>query len=240
MREISLENIHAAYGNKEVLIGISQRLVHGEIVALLGPNGAGKSTLLKVIAGFLTPKTGRIYFDSREVTNLPPHERVKLGISLFMQGGRVFPNLAVEENLKIATRGLPLSDRRKNLADTLNVFPYLSDLFGKRAGLLSGGERQGLSLAMILIKRPRWLLLDEPSASLSPDLTRQIFLKLKEISVQWNLGILLAEQNIIEATKLAHRILVMSGGRIHLKVDSNNLSKEQLMYIFLGGNYPDL
>jgi branched-chain amino acid transport system ATP-binding protein len=165
---------------------------------------------------------------------------VKLGISLFMQGGHVFPNLNVEENLRIAARNLQSSERKKNLADTLSGFPYLEGLFDRRAGLLSGGERQGLALAMVLVKRPRWLLLDEPSASLSPELAHQTFLKLKEISLQWNMSILMAEQHIIEAAKLANRLLVMSGGQIHLKSDSNDLPKEQLTRIFLGSNHAGL
>lgn len=242
MREILLENIHADYGNKEILKGISQHLADGEIVALIGPNGAGKSTLLKVIAGLLIPTAGRICIDGQEITTLPSYERVKLGVSFFVQGGRVFPNLSVKENLKIAANTVPSNEQKRNLKDILSLFPQLEVLFDRRAGLLSGGERQGLALAMAIIKRPRWLLLDEPSASLSPSLVHQTFLKLKEVSKQWGLSILIAEQNIIEATKLAQRVLVMSDGQIHLKSDSTDmlLADDQLAHVFLGKRLKEL
>ena len=235
--DVRLEEIHANYGKKEILRGVSVDLAKGEILALFGPNGAGKSTLLKIAAGFLAPVAGRVWFCSRQVTTLPPHQRVKLGSGYFMQGGRVFPSLTVKENLEIGTTFVPAEEKQENVNAVLDLFPMLNGLLNRRAGLLSGGERQALALAMVLAKRPRVLLLDEPSAGLSPKLIQEMMLKVKNVNQSWGVSVLLVEQNVREAINIASRALVLVKGQVALQSDSPTdlLTGNRLEQIFIGG-----
>lgn len=219
MSQLCIENISAAYGKKEVLKGISLSVKPGEIVALIGPNGAGKSTLLKVIAGFLKPSQGRVLFDGKEITPLAVHERVGQGIAYFMQGGKVFPNLTVAENLEMGNSFLSTLDKKENITAILEIFSNLKDLFNRRAGLLSGGERQALALAILLVKRPNLLLADEPSVGLSPKLMHQLFEKIYKLNSVWDTTILLVEQNIQEVLKIGHRAIALVEGAI--EADTN-------------------
>jgi branched-chain amino acid transport system ATP-binding protein len=179
MHELRVENIHAAYGKKEVLRGVSLSMQQGEIVALIGPNGAGKSTLLKVIAGFLKPLHGQVWLDGKALNSLAAHERVGQGIAYFMQGGKVFPNLTVAENLEMGLASLSVQNKKDGIPAVLEIFSNLKDLLNRRAGLLSGGERQALALAMVLVRRPHLLLADEPSVGLSPKLVHTMLEKFR-------------------------------------------------------------
>ena len=233
---IRLENIHAGYGKKEVLRSISLSAGQGELVSLIGPNGSGKSTLLKVIAGFLIPTQGQVWFGDQEITALAPHRRVKLGLAYFMQGGRVFPNLTARENLAIATAVLPQEERDENIATVLSLFPKLESLSGRRAGLLSGGERQALALALLFVRRPRLLLLDEPSAGLSPKLVRDMLSRINELSRAWKTSVLLVEQNVREALNISDRALALVNGRISLETSQPKdwLTSGELVSLFMG------
>jgi len=236
MNELRAENIFAAYRKKEVLRGVSLTLKQGETVALIGPNGAGKSTLVKVIAGFLMPQNGSVWVNGTEVTALLPHERVRLGIAYFMQGGKVFPNLTTLENIEMGSMSLSSHERTKKIRSVLEVFPNLKDLFEKRAGLLSGGERQSLALAMVLVKHPNVLLLDEPSAGLSPKLVQEILARVIQLNVTWGTTILLVEQNVREALKISNRALALVNGEVVLETGEPQawLAKGQLDQLFLG------
>jgi len=234
--EVCLEGIHAGYGKKEVLRGVSMHASKGEMIAVVGPNGSGKSTLLKVIAGFLAPASGRVCFDGQEITPLEPHRRVRLGIAYFMQGGRTFQNLTVEENLDVGAVTLQPETRAENLALALDLFPNLRDLMNRRAGLLSGGERQALAFAMLLIRRPRLLLLDEPSAGLSPKLARDMLGKVRELSDMLGATVLLVEQNIHEALSVSERALALVNGSLALETEqpAEWLVSGELEQLFLG------
>jgi branched-chain amino acid transport system ATP-binding protein len=236
--ELRLDDIHAGYGKKEVLRGISLRARRGEIVAIVGPNGSGKSTLLKVVAGFLIPSDGRVLIKESDATTLAPHDRVKLGVTYFMQGGRVFPNLTVKENIEMGaiTISPNENERVKNIEEVLEVFPNLRSLFGRRAGLLSGGERQALALSMLLVRRPRLLLLDEPSAGLSPKLVQDILGKVRELSSAWDTTVLLVEQNIHEALIICDRALALVNGGVALQTKQPKqwLTDGRLERLFLG------
>jgi urea transport system ATP-binding protein len=203
-------------------------------VAIIGPNGAGKSTLLKVIAGFLRPTAGTVLLNGRDVTRLAPHERVRAGIGYFMQGGRAFPSLTVRENLSMA--GDEHGSGKGNLEQVLEVFPKLREISGRRAGLLSGGERQALALAMTLVRRPTVLLLDEPSAGLSPRLVREMLDKVREIGQSWGLAVVMVEQNVREALGAAHRVCVLAEGRSVFEASQPGelLRSEKLGALFLG------
>jgi branched-chain amino acid transport system ATP-binding protein len=205
MNIIELKNIYASYGKKEVLSDVSIEVKKGEIVSLIGPNGAGKSTTLKVITGFLKPKSGKIIFKDKDITNLSPWQRSKLGIAYLFQGGSIFENLTVIENLKLSN---------ENIETAFEIFPELEKYKKTRAGLLSGGLKQMLSISLILLKDPDLLLLDEPSAGLSPALVEKLISKIKDINQKFNKTILLVEQNIVQALKISNRLYLMSAGKI--------------------------
>jgi ABC-type branched-subunit amino acid transport system ATPase component len=232
---LSAEDIHAGYGKKEVLRGVSVELNEGEIVALVGPNGAGKSTLLKVIAGFLKPSNGRVMFSGNDISYSEPSKRARMGIGYFMQGGKVFPTMTVGENLRIGIQGMQGNGVSRNTEEVLSVFPNLKDMLTKRAGLLSGGERQALALGMILATKPEVLLLDEPSAGLSPKLAGDIFARVGEVSKNWHVTVLLVEQNVRQALSLADRVYILQKGEVvEDTLPKDLLDGEKLQELFLG------
>jgi branched-chain amino acid transport system ATP-binding protein len=232
---LTLESIYAGYGKKEVLRGVSFSLNQGEILAIIGPNGAGKSTLLKVIAGLLNPLKGKIIYEGKDITKLNCNEKVKNGVIYFIQGGQVFPSLSVRENLEIGAMGTD-GKIEMLLKDIFLLFPKLEGWLFKRAGLLSGGQRQQVALAMILMKRPRVLLLDEPSAGLSPKFVKEIINKIKKINNLFGTTIILVEQNIKEALQTAHRAIVIVNGSLALEtVNPLELLKEGALETFFFG-----
>jgi ABC-type branched-chain amino acid transport systems, ATPase component len=214
---LEVDDIHASHHRKEILHGVSLNVSAGETVGLIGPNGAGKSTLLKTIVGLLKMTggsvSGKVQVGGRDVTSLLPSEKAKMGVRYLLQGGEVFPNLSVEENLALSSRGNggEFADQRKIIS---SLFPMLDGIGGKKAGLLSGGERQMLAISMVLIVRPRLLLLDEPSASLAPALAEIIFSAISRIKDELGSAVLLVEQNIDECLALSDRVYLMSGGRL--------------------------
>ncbi len=164
---LKVENIHAAYAKKEILRGLTFEVFPGEAIMLLGENGAGKSTALKVIAGLLRPMEGRVEFMGQDVTHCDVQERQRMGIGCLLQGGRVFPNLTVQENFQLA---LSYARSDANSAPRLgNIFSVLYERRKARAGLLSGGHRQMLAIEMIIAQQPRLTLFDEPTQALSSD-----------------------------------------------------------------------
>jgi ABC-type branched-subunit amino acid transport system ATPase component len=233
---LRLDSIRAAYAKRDVLRGVTLSVKRGEILALIGPNGAGKSSILKVVAGFLKPLSGSVNFNGVEIGSLEAHHRIRLGIGYLMQGGRVFPSLSSLENLETSSLTLLAKDRAKSIADALETFPNLKPLLKKRAGLLSGGERQSLALAMVFVKRTGLLLLDEPSAGLSPRLVRDLLAKVRELSNLSDVSILLVEQNIREALTVADRAMAIVNGEVALETSSPRqwLTGHELEQLFLG------
>ncbi len=230
---LSTENISASYGKKEVLRNVSVKINTGEIVALVGPNGAGKSTLLKTIIGLLLPKTGKIIFERKDITLLAPDTRANLGIGYLFQGGAVFTNLTVLQNLDLSIANLKIKDNDR-IEKVFSFFPEIKEKSSQRAGLLSGGLKQMLSFAMILIRQPKILLLDEPSAGLAPALVETMAQRIKEINQKEKTTILLIEQNIRKALQIAHRAYLMKSGKIVKETDTpmELLKKEYFEKIF--------
>jgi len=191
---------------------------------------------LKVVAGFLIPARGEVWFDNRQITVLAPHRRVNLGLAYFMQGGRVFPNLTIGENLEMGGMSVSPAERESNTTAVLDLFQNLRNSINKRASLLSGGQRQALALAMLLIRRPRLLLLDEPSAGLSPKLVQDMLNKVHEFSRIRGTTVLLVEQNIQQALCICDRALALVNGHIALetKQPTELLTNGQLEPLFLG------
>ncbi len=235
---LRIDNVYAAYKKKEVLRGVSLCVEHGDLVSIIGPNGSGKSTLLKVAAGFLKPLAGEVWLDGTEITSRAAHDRVHLGLNYFMQGGRVFLNLTVEENLALASELLPADQVEESLSEVLEVFPILRRLHKTRAGLLSGGEQQSLALAMIVVRKPKVLLLDEPTAGLHPMLVGDVLRKVQEFNQKWKTTILLVEQNITEAISIAQRTVILLNGNIVFSTErpAIDLTTARLEELFWSGS----
>lgn len=210
---LKLENIYSTYGPIEVLKGITIEIKDREIICLIGGNGAGKSTTLMTISGIKRPKSGRIFFEGKEIHNSPPHEIVKMGISQVPEGRRILPNLTIRENLEMGGFTKSKKEIEESLAWIYEVFPILKERENQYGGTLSGGEQQMLAIARALMARPKLLILDEPSLGLAPIIAGKIFKIIKEINEK-GVTVLLVEQNAKAALKLAHRGYVIETGRI--------------------------
>ncbi len=211
---LRLEGVRAAYGHADVLVDVSLTVEEGRIVCLLGANGAGKTTLIRCVLGLTLLRGGRIFYADHEITHLPTHRRVALGIGCIPEGRRVFPKLTVEENLLAgAYQERSWTRIREQLERVYTVFPRLAERRGQLAGTLSGGEQAMLSIGRGLMRRPRLLLVDEPSLGLSPLLVRENFRVLEEIHGS-GVTIFLVEQNVRQTLRIAHYGYVLAGGRL--------------------------
>jgi branched-chain amino acid transport system ATP-binding protein len=211
---LEIKNIDAYYGDLQALWGISMQVNDGELVALVGPNGAGKTTTLRVITGLLRPAAGNIHFHNCDLSKEPPHKIVEFGISQVPEGGRVFTKMSVMENLDLGAFVIKArGEKEQTLQWVFEIFPRLKERKNQRAGTLSGGERQMLSIGRALMSKPSLLLLDEPSFGLAPILVEQMFEMIAEINRQ-GVTILLVEQNVRAALELARRAYVIENGRI--------------------------
>lgn len=196
----------------EVIHDIDLVVREGELVTVIGPNGAGKSTLLNAIMGHLIPKAGSVQFEGCDITSLRPHRRVERGLGLVPQVRNVFPSLTVEENLVMG--GITISQRRTKhqMEKQYELFPRLAERRGQRVKTLSGGERQMLAIARALMTDPKLLLLDEPTAALSPRLVEEVFNKIKSIAAEKR-AILLVEQNVQLALNMSDRGVIIANGQ---------------------------
>jgi branched-chain amino acid transport system ATP-binding protein len=233
---LRLDNVHAAYGHIEALQGVSLEVRRGEIVAMLGGNGAGKSTTLKTISGLMHPRAGRIEMEGNDVTQVPAHRLVRMGIGHAPEGRRIFARMTVLENLQMGaysrTDGAAIASDYERV---FGLFPRLQERRGQSAGTLSGGEQQMLAIGRALMARPKLLLLDEPSMGLSPVLVEQIFAIIRDINAQGT-TILLVEQNALMALQVASRGYILQTGKIVLADTAANLAQnEQVKKAYLGG-----
>ena len=206
-----VDQLEAGYGGMQVLWGVDVSVLPGEVVVLLGANGAGKTTLLKTIMGLLPNTGGSVSFDGNRLDTMRPDQRVRMGISFMSELG-VFPGLSIEENLRVTGHGLSRKTVTQRLSETWTQFP---DLFARRrelAGSLSGGQRKILGVARTQFRKPRLIVMDEPSAGLSPLFVSQLVDRLIAIHAEQRMTLLLAEQNV-RFLRLAERIVVIEGGR---------------------------
>ena len=216
---ITIQGVDAAYGAVRVLENISIDVRAGETVVMLGTNGNGKSTLIKCIMGIVRPQTGRITASidgvEHDLTKLTTEQIVDLGIALVPEGRRLFPRLTVEENLALgAFRPTARAQIRQNLQACFETFPRLAERRSQLAGSMSGGEQQMLALGRALMLAPKILLVDEPSVGLAPILVARTIDKIKELKERLNLTVLMAEQNFVQALRIADRGYVIVHGKI--------------------------
>jgi len=221
---LEINDIHVYYGKIEAIKGITVTVNQGEIVTLIGANGAGKTTTLKTVSGLRKVSTGSIIFDGQDITNLPAHERVELGISQVPEGRGIFPGMTVMENLEIGKYFRKNRDAEMNedLERVFHLFPRLKERIKQAGGTLSGGEQQMLAIGRALMARPKVLLLDEPSMGLAPMMIQNIFNIITEIN-KTGTTILLVEQNAQQALQRAHRAYILETGNVVKEAKASDL-----------------
>jgi len=222
---LEIANLRGGYGPVEVLRGISMRIDRGEIVAVLGSNGAGKSTLNNTLSGIYPAFSGTVTFNGRDITRARAAAIVDAGLIQVPEGRRVFPNLAVVENLELGSYRRGKGNRARNLERVVTIFPRLAERARQAAGTLSGGEQQMLAIGRGLMTEPKLLILDEPSLGLSPLLVEEMFALIGRINAEGR-SILLVEQNVVQSLAIAHRAYVLEHGAIALSGPAAALAED--------------
>jgi branched-chain amino acid transport system ATP-binding protein len=232
---LTLEDVHAFYGEAHILQGVSLSVGEGEVVTLIGRNGAGKTTTLRSIMGIVPPRLGRIAFAGQELRGLPTHTVARAGIAYVPEERRILPNLTVEENLRLGRLGT--NGRRDGdavMEEVLGYFPRLRERLTQKGKGLSGGEQQMLAIARGLVARPRLMLVDEPTEGLSPIIVESLTEILRDINRRGT-AILLVEQILDVALALSHRLYVMDQGRIQFEGSADQLRADPaIQQRFLG------
>ncbi len=232
-----MDKVQARYGDFQALFNITLHVDVGEIVTLVGGNGAGKTTILRVISGLLPPNAGSVRFNDKDISTLPPHVIVELGISHVPEGRQLFPHMSVEENLAL---GAYIGRARQSITETMEeqfaFFPRLKERRKQSAGTLSGGEQQMVAIARALMTHPTLLLLDEPSLGLAPKIVEEVFAKVQEIGRR-GLTVLIVEQNVVDGLSIASRGYVVENGAVDPGVGTSAkelLNDERLKSAYFG------
>jgi branched-chain amino acid transport system ATP-binding protein len=228
---LAVDELDCRYGLLQAVRGVSFEVAQREIVALIGANGAGKTTLLRAIAGAHRPHAGRVTFDGVDVTRLPAHRRVSLGIALVPEGRRLFPSLSVEENLRVAA--VAKRRGRWNVQAVLDVFPLLQARLKMPAANLSGGEQQAVAIGRALMSNPRLLLLDEVSLGLAPVVVDAVYKSLVNV-ISEGVTVVLVEQDLTRALQVAGRVICMLDGRVVLQGDARLLDRDRVVDAYFG------
>jgi ABC-type branched-subunit amino acid transport system ATPase component len=230
---LAAHDVVSGYGEVQILRGVSIRVDPGEIVTIIGPNGAGKSTLLKAIFGLLPVSSGRVTFDGSDVAGMTTEQLVRLGIGYVPQTENVFSTLTVRENLEMG--GFTRADGvERRIERVLDLFPVLADRLQERAGRLSGGQRQTLAIARALMLDPKILLLDEPSASLSPQMVELVFQKIVDVNAHGTAALLI-EQNARHALSISNRGYVLASGENRFEGPAASLlASDDVRRLYLG------
>ena len=231
---LSVEQVSAGYGKLQILSDISVEARPGEVTVIVGPNGSGKSTLLKTISGLTTLYQGRIVFDSRVISGLPSHEIARLGLAYLPQTESVFTQLTVTENLKMAGYTVTREDYDTRRREALGMFPRLSEYMGTKVANLSGGERQMVAMTMAMIRKPKAIMFDEPTANLAPKIASEVLATIRSLS-DLGLAIILVEQNARRALEMGDRAYLLVGGKKVFEGSSKELlSHQELARMYLG------
>lgn len=235
MAMLEVKDLQVYYGVIQALKGISFHVNQGEVIALIGANGAGKTTTLQTLTGILSPKSGSIVFEGKDLTRTPAHKIVEMGMAHVPEGRRVFADMSVYENLLLgAYTRKDKAEIAESLASVYKRFPRLEERKGQRAGTLSGGEQQMLAMGRALMSKPRIILMDEPSMGLSPIFVNEIFDIIREVS-ESGTTVLLVEQNAKKALSIADRAYVLETGSITMDgMAENLLNNEAVQKAYLG------
>lgn len=235
MAMLEIKDIEVFYGMIQAIKGVSFEVNEGEVIALIGANGAGKTTILHTITGLLSPKKGSVIFEGKDITKVPAHKIVSLGIAHVPEGRRVFAELTVYENLKMgAYTRKDKNETEQTLEMVYKRFPRLEERKNQLAGTLSGGEQQMLAMGRALMSHPKIIVMDEPSMGLSPILVNQIFDIIEEVSKSGT-TVLLVEQNAKKALSIADRAYVLETGKIVLDGDAKELlNDDSIKKAYLG------
>jgi urea ABC transporter ATP-binding protein UrtE len=223
------EEIHSGYGRTQVLAGVSLEVERGEMVAVLGRNGVGKTTLLRTIVGHQKITEGRLELDGRDITRLPVHARARLGIA-YVPGSRdIFPGLSVLDNLRVAAYAAGRDGQLRTPEEMLAEFPLLAEKRDARGGSLSGGQQQILAVARALITAPKMLLLDEPSEGVQPSIVQEIAELIRSANQRWGVTVLLVEQNLDFAVRVAPNAHLMNRGKIVQTLPTSDLLGDKML-----------
>ena len=231
---LEADGVVAGYGETEILHGVSITVDEGEVVTIIGPNGCGKSTLMKAIVGLVRVRNGNVTFRGREISSSPPETIVRTGLCYVPQTNNVFPSMSIRENLEMGAF-VRRDDFRGRIDAMFQVFPDLAVQPGRKAGSLSGGQRQMLAIARALMLDPTLLMLDEPSAGLSPAMMDNVFERVREIN-QTGVALLMVEQNARQALGMSHRGYVLVAGEKRLEDTGRDLlNNPEVTSLYLGG-----
>jgi branched-chain amino acid transport system ATP-binding protein len=217
---LSVKRLESGYGKIRVLHGVDMQIAAGEVVALLGPNGAGKTTMLRALSGLLPVNAGEVRFDGKDFTNITPRDAARAGLVHVIEGHRVFTQISVADNLVLAGYDLSRGERTSRVEEALSYFPEIAEKRNERGGALSGGQQQMLTVAQGLVRRPRLLMLDEPSAGLSPVLVDRVLDVIKKLQQQGT-SVLLVEQLLEKALACADRVYALVQGQVALEAPTS-------------------
>jgi branched-chain amino acid transport system ATP-binding protein len=232
---LKVRGLRAGYGKVQVLHDVSLDIAPGEVLALLGPNGAGKTTLLRTVSGLITAENGSVIFDGRDIVRSGPRAIAQSGMSHVIEGHRVFTQLSVNDNLLLAAYDVQRHERQARVEGALAYFPEIAAKAQDRAGSLSGGQAQMLTVAQGLVRRPKLLMLDEPSAGLSPVLVDRVLAVVSELRATGT-AVLLVEQLIEKALAVADRVVALAQGRVVLEAGADEADlPHRLERAYFGG-----
>jgi urea transport system ATP-binding protein len=224
---LSVEGLDVAYGGSQVLWSVDLDVPDGSVVCLMGRNGVGKTTLLRATMGLLPARAGRVTFDGADITRWSPDRRARAGIGYVPQGREIFPHLTVAENLRMAQLGCGRGD---GLDEALELFPKLSVLLSRKGGVLSGGEQQMLAIGRALLTKPKLLMLDEPTEGIQPSLILMIEEAIRRIKTELGLAVLLVEQYLDFAERLADSYVILAKGAVVARGDTRDLNVEAVRH----------
>ena len=235
MHLLEVEDLVTGYGKTKIIHGISMHVKKDEIVTIIGPNGSGKSTFLKAIMGYLKSSQGKISFNGTDITHMRTIERTQMGIAFVPQLDNIFASLTVRENLEMGGYSLKKKDLKKQIDSIFEIFPILKERSNITAGNMSGGQRQLVAMARALLVMPKLMLLDEPSAGLSPKVSTEVFDKIEEIAAMGT-SMIIVEQDAEQSLAISNRGYVFAMGKIAFEGSAETiLSHEKIREAYLGG-----
>ena len=232
---IKAKGINAGYGQAQVLYDFNFDVLKREKIAIIGPNGSGKSTLLKTLMGLTTLYSGVVEFEGKDISKLEPFERARLGLAYLPQVGSTFENLTITENLRMAGYTINKIDRSERMEEVLDIFPILKNYVDEKAKVLSGGMRQMLATSIALMRRPKLMMFDEPTANLAPNLAEEVLERLIGIEEQLGITVIFVEQNATMVLEVCDKAYLLANGRVNYTGDAKKLLENpRFGQIFLG------